>query len=138
MNSNGIRFAINGTDPLGLRTCRNPCVGNGCGAASAPIDLVADTFYFLAPPATVDVKKCCNEHDVCYCICDVDKSKCDEAFRKCMVEQCEAVLKGKLHLANLAVCKAHANTYATAVAVAGAGPFSGGQSLGCADCDCIV
>lgn len=39
------------------------------------------------------VTQCCNEHDVCYGICNSHKDKCDLTFKQCLKNQCSKIDK---------------------------------------------
>ena len=43
----------------------------------------------LFPSDYIDVKSCCNHHDVCYGTCNSSRTECDTSFHSCMLQSCE-------------------------------------------------
>ena len=41
------------------------------------------------PSDYIDVKTCCDHHDVCYGTCNSSRTECDTAFHACMLQSCE-------------------------------------------------
>nr|XP_014272967.2 group XIIA secretory phospholipase A2 [Halyomorpha halys] len=94
-------------------------VSNGCGPLGLEID--ANLPY-------PEMTKCCNEHDLCYGTCNVDKDNCDLAFKKCLYKICdtakveEIILKG---------CKASAKLLYTGTATMGCKFYLDSQKEAC-------
>ncbi|GLH09078.1 Putative gxivspla2 [Gryllus bimaculatus] len=54
---------------------------DGCGS----LGLKIDSQYL---PVS-DMTRCCDEHDFCYDMCNMDKEKCDIDFKRCLYRICE-------------------------------------------------
>nr|CAB3260927.1 uncharacterized protein LOC100176290 [Phallusia mammillata] len=51
---------------------------NGCGSLGVDVDL----------SHLSSLEACCDEHDVCYDTCKMDKEKCDNSFYQCLMNSC--------------------------------------------------
>ncbi len=123
-------FVPNSIDPSGMRRrCFNPCEENGCGPKGRWLRRLIPNRPI---PFGGDFTKCCNEHDLCYCICGIAKSACDLAFLDCMVAECNR----RWPRFQNRFCRNWAAHYALAVHRFGGGAFSNAQNVGCANCEC--
>ena len=75
-------------------------VPNGCGA-KAKGDFVPELWF----------NSCCQQHDVCYGVCNSDKVVCDAQFYECMKQTCSEVQNPISRTA----CKVSAFAFNTAV-----------------------
>uniref|UniRef100_T1J7P6 Group XIIA secretory phospholipase A2 n=1 Tax=Strigamia maritima TaxID=126957 RepID=T1J7P6_STRMM len=102
------------TCPDGSKPVRNKSfisVPNGCGSfgVSLPDDKLP----------VAELRKCCDEHDICYDTCNNDKEDCDKTFRKCLFRICEKY-KNVIGKDLLKGCKATAQAM-----------YAGTMTLGC-------
>ncbi|KAL1123467.1 hypothetical protein AAG570_002547 [Ranatra chinensis] len=109
--------------PDGVKAKQNKyykATGNGCG----PEGLQVDTNHM----PSVEMTKCCNEHDICYGTCNKLKDVCDFEFRRCLYKICESMKKEDVMLTG---CKAAAKLLHSTAANLGCKFYRDAQQEAC-------
>ena len=103
---------------------------NGCGGEGSVFNPIIPGHYGAA-----NFTPCCNNHDICYGICNDVKATCDSTFLTCLTASCDAAYSapGVLNSIQRANCHGVANTFYAAVSNAGGGFFETAQDGAC-DC----
>jgi secretory phospholipase A2 len=91
---------------------------NGCGS------------YGISVDAPFGATPCCNQHDLCYQLCNTTKSECDDAFDQCMRAACD----DDNDLEKVA-CRVQAEVFYNAVMDLGCRAYQNNQELGCSCSD---
>ena len=74
---------------------------------------------------------CCNDHDVCYGMCERTKDQCDSAFRRSMIALCDTILSDNWWQALCRLlCSVDALVLHRAVVAFGETAFNDAQSCG--------
>ncbi|KAJ8679955.1 hypothetical protein QAD02_015742 [Eretmocerus hayati] len=94
---------------------------NGCGSLGIEID---QEYLPLE-----EMTKCCNEHDICYDTCNLDKEKCDIEFKRCLYKYCEGYQSTGLTIVN--TCKAAAKVLFTGTTALGCKSYLDAQKEAC-------
>ncbi|XP_059472093.1 group XIIA secretory phospholipase A2 isoform X1 [Neocloeon triangulifer] len=94
---------------------------DGCGSLGVTID---EEYLPVA-----EMTECCNQHDICYDTCNVDKEKCDFDFKRCLYKICEA----HQHMGEPFVkgCKAASKMLFTATMTLGCKSYMDSQTEAC-------
>lgn len=102
---------------------------DGCGS----LGLKIDSDYLPVG----EMKKCCDQHDICYDTCNNDKEVCDMEFKRCLYRYCDSyegtvgansIIKGKISYALLTL---FVIIFVTACKAAAKMLFTGTLTLGC-------
>jgi secretory phospholipase A2 len=88
---------------------------NGCG----PMGMQVTEEYGLY--------QCCNQHDLCYSICNPGFEWCEKQFKKCMAQVCKKV-------ADSSGCNEKANGFSSMTKVFGSASYGEGLEQ---SCDCL-
>ncbi|CAG7816500.1 unnamed protein product [Allacma fusca] len=97
---------------------------NGCGSYGLEDYLTSD----MLPLS--NFVHCCNDHDICYETCGLDKDECDLKFKKCLYKKCKANkdTMGKLQYKG---CQAGAKILYTGTTALGCKPYINAQRSAC-------
>lgn len=100
---------------------------NGCGGSDLQRQL--DSIF---NPFKKYMTTCCNDHDVCFQICNTDGTakktfkECNDAFNSCLKRQCN-----KASIIEKPLCKAWAKAYYIAVDNFGGSAYNSNQKESC-------
>lgn len=94
---------------------------NGCGSLGIEIN---QEYLPLA-----EMTKCCDQHDICYDTCNLDKDKCDLEFKRCLYKYCEGYQSSGITIVN--TCKTAAKMLFTGTTALGCKSYMDAQKEAC-------
>ncbi|XP_047207371.1 group XIIB secretory phospholipase A2-like protein isoform X2 [Girardinichthys multiradiatus] len=95
---------------------------NGCSSS-----LVGFQFDVGIPAMT----RCCNQLDVCYDTCGVNKYDCDAKFRSCLLDICSDLKKSLGFVSKVQACESMADALYNTVWTLGCRPYMNSQRAAC-------
>ncbi|XP_012714684.2 group XIIB secretory phospholipase A2-like protein isoform X1 [Fundulus heteroclitus] len=99
---------------------------NGC--SSSLVGIQVNAAFDMGIPA---MTQCCNQLDMCYETCGVDKYDCDARFRSCLHSICSDLKKSLGFVSKVQACESMADALYNTVWTLGCRPYMNSQRASC-------